>query len=475
MKTAFKNYMKKFRVTIIFLIFFFFFLFVSSLLSAFAFDGGLVYEADCGVSCPSGLSMTSVLNFQEFTATSSFLSAISVPFRLNTSTSTVTLTICHGSVDGSASQSENLNCEGSGQVLKIQQDYPDIFQSDYAWYQFEFPSFYVEEGDTYYFNFSVPDNQFLVKYKSSSFYSYGQFVFYDGSIPGYDYSFALYENPAGYYTEDDSYMSWFFPQDDYVISNSEWNDWGVYVDLASPDIYDYELLKIYYQTSDGNIYLDYDYISTTSELTYWTVERSVDLPAGPVLAWGEILGTDLENCSDVDDVSCIWYSSAILDSILFTASSTGATIYDYGLTGYSISTSTLLEMYGTTSLEEYDQVNSALGRAKQQLMEMFPFNIPYQIYDQWQLSEDVDLPDTFDPIVNLIGDGNITLDLDQEFFGNSATSVPIWGEQAFVGYFGSENQVYFDFSRSTTTWILWLCFVIGLGWRGKELYQEYSK
>lgn len=263
-------------------------------------------------------------------------------------------------------------------------------------------------------------------------------------------------------------LDWHFPQDDYILSNSVWNDWGLIYDVEQ--IYDYMLLGVYYTDSLGTTYYDYDFVSSTTDPTYWTINRSNDLPDGLVYSWGFLIGTNDEACDGVVDDSCTWFDMAESEMISWYASSTGDVIWDFGVTGFTPSTSTLLEFYGASSTDESNFLQETLNFALVSLKVAFPFSIGYNLVEQWSLSENVSIPSSLDFLIVYDGAGNIYLPIDSDIYGT--TSILIMGPGLFEQ--DSEFLAFCSVLRSLSTFALWILFTIGLLYRGYGLYKEYK-
>lgn len=144
-------------------------------------------------------------------------------------------------------------------------------------------------------------------------------------------------------------LQWFFPQDldengnEYIISNSEWNDWGFYYNLSSDDIGTYNIIVVEAQSENGITYSDKDIITGTTSIVYWTINRSDNLENGLITANAQLWKTD-SNSDCINDDSCLWEVVGYADEIDFYASSSGFTIFDVpGVSGFassSISTTT---------------------------------------------------------------------------------------------------------------------------------------
>lgn len=272
----------------------------------------------------------------------------------------------------------------------------------------------------------------------------------------------------------DSYVWFYFPQDSYAVSNDDWTDWVVYYHMNQFALDNYEtwFLRITYSDFNGNYYLDTDVISTTTSITEWTVERSVDLPDGVVFSVAEIWGVN--DCPDLSSYDCAWYGLASSDPISWIASTTGYTLFDNPYLiqpGFLPSTSTLNALFGTTSVNEASVFSDILNPVLSAMKLVFPFNIGANVYDQWLKSENVVLPPAFDFLYVVDESGNITMIYDSEIFQGTTTSIPILGSEAF-----DDTQSEIDIVasvRDLSTYLLWIIFVVALGIRGKILYNEY--
>lgn len=273
-----------------------------------------------------------------------------------------------------------------------------------------------------------------------------------------------YMSPANY----SSSFQWYYPQQDYIVSNDSFNDWAVYYDLSDSVDYDYLKLKIFSQDNYG-LYLNEDFISTSTELTYWTVERTQDYYSGIVGAWGAIIGTNLENCTDINDYDCIWYEVDELDYITFTATSSGYSIYDYGTIGFFPSTSSLSNIFGS-STEEYSFVGQILNNSLRALSVVFPFNIPIKIYEQWLSATPSGYGNEYSFITDEYDEEyNLTIDLPNSFFG-STTDFVAFGPSVLSPT--SATDVFYSKIRTLSTFLLYIMFIIGIVWRGYALYHH---
>lgn len=164
-------------------------------------------------------------------------------------------------------------------------------------------------------------------------------------------------------------LSWWFPQDGYELNNSEWNDWGLYYNLSEADLGKWNLLMVFYTDSQGKTTNDWEIVSSTTNLTYWTLNRSRLLPDGEVSSQAKIVKID--NCENYWNDNCVWEDIAETEIIYWTASSTGYTIFDnpYDLPGFTPASTT------ASSTEEAGWVGQIWNRMKN----VFPLSIGFQL------------------------------------------------------------------------------------------------
>lgn len=165
--------------------------------------------------------------------------------------------------------------------------------------------------------------------------------------------------------DTDNKLTWFFPEQDANLSNNEWNDWGLYYDLESGDIGDWNLLTVWYTDSNNKTYHDYDFIATTTDLTYWTINRENALPDGIVYSWGIL--SKIEDCDNYYDSDCIWTDVGQTSVITWNATSTGGTVFDFGEVGF---------IPATTSQDENLTYTQGIVKG---LYRIFPFSIIEEI------------------------------------------------------------------------------------------------
>jgi hypothetical protein len=275
-------------------------------------------------------------------------------------------------------------------------------------------------------------------------------------------------------TGPNSEISWYYPNNDYEVSNDEWSNWAFYVDLSDDDAssYPYQILRVTYYDSLANYYIDIDEISTTSELTYWTIARTNDLVDGPVSAYAEIWGST--SCTDYSDSTCEWYSIADSPWISFTASTTGYTLYDnpyLSQPGFTPSTSSLEALFGS-STDDISLFSTLISPTFAAMKSIFPFTIGANVYEQWELSSSVELPSAFSFITdNIDSEGNLYWNLNDDLFLEEY-QVPIMGPDAFMT--NDEEIAFFGGLRGISTYFLYIMFIAGMGWRGAALHSEYT-
>jgi hypothetical protein len=177
-------------------------------------------------------------------------------------------------------------------------------------------------------------------------------------------------------TDINGKLTWAFPQDDYVLSNSEWNDWNLIYDMDAGDVGDFNLLIVHYTDSNGITYSDYELVSTTTDVTLWSLDRSKDLPDGSVYSQGILIKID--ECAEWDDDDCVWDDISKTEIIEWTASSTGYTIFDnpYNVPAF----------FPATSSSSSDETVGIIGSSLNKLKNVFPLSVALQI---WQTLKDL--------------------------------------------------------------------------------------
>lgn len=269
-------------------------------------------------------------------------------------------------------------------------------------------------------------------------------------------------------------LTWFFPQNGNIVNNDDWSDWGLYYDLDSSDMYNYLMLKITSYDFMGNYYVDTDFITSTTDLTYWTTERSAEYDDGDVFANAEIFGTNLEGCSSYLDDTCIWYSVAYSPDLAFIASSTGGNVFDFGTSGVFPASSTgyantqLSKYFDASSTEKSDILSRMLDDSISPLKYIFPFGQGLLIYEQWRNSEGQSLPDNINFLDMIDSEGNMYIPVPN--FSGSTTQFKIWSQDFFT-----ENEAmaaFFVRTRAMSTKLFYIIFILALIYGSYTIYQE---
>jgi len=105
---------------------------------------------------------------------------------------------------------------------------------------------------------------------------------------------------------------------------------------------------------------------------------------------------------------------------------------------------------------------------------LFPFNIPINIYNAWQDSENQNLPTGLTYISKYIDSkGNLTINIPNDFENQSSTTrVVIFGESIFREPDGGELDLFFGFIRSLSTYLIWGAFIFAIWNFGKRVYDD---
>jgi len=172
-------------------------------------------------------------------------------------------------------------------------------------------------------------------------------------------------------------LYFFYPQDGYQENcgiNSTGNpnaNWGLYYNLDEDDIGQWNIVMVFYTDSNNKSYNDWEIIGTSTDLTYWTTERSHVLPAGETSAWGLI--SRIDNCDNYYDEDCIWTDIASTSHIFFDISTASSCkdIMDYGLTGFTPASTT----------PESDENAGILGQVWSRFKNVFPLSIGFQLQE----------------------------------------------------------------------------------------------
>lgn len=230
-----------------------------------------------------------------------------------------------------------------------------------------------------------------------------------------------YWNTEGFIGTGDADLWFFYPADDQVMTNAELNDFGVWYDLEPEDLTTYMLLRIYYN-DQSNYYLDFDFISTTSDLTYWTVTRSNYLINGNGSARAEIIGTNLDNCDSVDELDCLWFGIANSDTVHFTINDNiEANVFEPFFAS-------------TTPGEDY----KFFQKTKDVFKGIFPFSIIYQIHSIIGEYDDVATS------TNVMYFGDIMAGNEEAVtLLDTATATPIMSVSLFEDYVPNWSDKYY--------------------------------
>lgn len=178
--------------------------------------------------------------------------------------------------------------------------------------------------------------------------------------------------PYDPYSGDKIY--WYWPQDGYVINNTEWSEWALYYNLDEVDVNNFEtwLLRIEYVDSENISHLDYEEVVATSSLTYWTTNRTYDLPDGETSAIAMIWGTN--SCPDLGSIDCEWTPLAETQWMNFIASTTGNDLRNSPYVPYS-------GLVVTTSTAESEANYGKLSIFLNGMYRIFPIGLIKQIFD----------------------------------------------------------------------------------------------
>lgn len=188
-------------------------------------------------------------------------------------------------------------------------------------------------------------------------------------------------------TGDYSTVNWFFPQNScsgdppcyngkYYLSNDTFTDWSFYVHTADTDDFDYLELIVYYTDQNNVTYNDYEEISYHDEVWNWTIDRTHPLVYGAYYSQGVLIGANYAttSCPTRYDPNCIWYDIASSSIITWYASTTGGSIFDYGIASFTPATTTQDALNAKSDL---DNITKALKN-------IFPFSLGFQFRDIWQ-------------------------------------------------------------------------------------------
>jgi len=102
---------------------------------------------------------------------------------------------------------------------------------------------------------------------------------------------------------------------------------------------------------------------------------------------------------------------------------------------------------------------------------IFPFNIPIQIYDQWQLSEDESLPENIAWLELADENNDITIPVPAGWNRGTSTRVVIWGDSIFVHGDPSLADVFAKI-RALSTYLIWAGFIFAIWKLGEDIYND---
>jgi len=129
------------------------------------------------------------------------------------------------------------------------------------------------------------------------------------------------------YAPDEAFtkLKFDFPNEDGEYSNSEWNDWEFLYDLDNSDVGEVgNLILVVSQDIYNNTFTDYDFISTTTELTNWVINRGNDFPDGDVYSKAKLVKIDsADDCDTGVEETCVWTTVYETEVRHWIASTTG--------------------------------------------------------------------------------------------------------------------------------------------------------
>lgn len=196
---------------------------------------------------------------------------------------------------------------------------------------------------------------------------------------GYQTSFPFISIDEAYTEYTTEKLNWYYPQDGDIqtcgsasVGNPDAN-WGLWYDLFdADDLGQWNILIVYYTSSGGTTYNDWEIVASTTELTYWTMDRTHNLDDGETTAWALI--SKIDDCDNYYDDDCVWTDIATTSIITFETSNASSCkdVMDYGLIGFTPAT--------TTSADT--EVNiGILTQVWQRMKMVFPLSIGFQIQD----------------------------------------------------------------------------------------------
>jgi hypothetical protein len=181
----------------------------------------------------------------------------------------------------------------------------------------------------------------------------------------------FYVNEYQWDTTTSSLLYFDFPLSGWVLDNSEWNDWELFYKLHVDDVGAFNILMVHYTDSHNKTTTDWDIVASTTNLTNWVIDRSVNLPDGIVSSQARL--TKIDDCTNYYDDNCTWTDVALTDILYWTASSTGYTKFEnpYELPNFEPASTT------ASSTEEAGWIGQIWLRFKN----VFPLSLGFQLSD----------------------------------------------------------------------------------------------
>jgi len=177
-------------------------------------------------------------------------------------------------------------------------------------------------------------------------------------------------------TEISGKVGFDFPHQDGEYSNSEWNDWSLWYDLSAGDIGTIgNLVLVVSQDEFNRTFSDYEFISTTTDLTAWILNRGNDFVDGDVYSKAKILKINSSaDCITGYEVDCVAVTVAETDVLHWISSTTGYTVFNnpYDKPAGFTPASTTAE----------DEENAGIiDGLLEKLFNIFPLSVLNDIYD----------------------------------------------------------------------------------------------
>jgi len=263
-------------------------------------------------------------------------------------------------------------------------------------------------------------------------------------------------------------FTWQSPTEDEVLSNDEYNDWNFVLDMYPTTGYDYLFARISYYDQFGGAYIDYDSLPWSNDSFLWAINRSNELPDSNINVNAEIWATASTSCANYSELDCDWSIMLVADEMHFISSSTGGTMFDYGVTGFFPPTSTLDSVYGSSTVESGFLAN-LYDLGKSEIYTLFPFNLFANVYSQYLLAIQSSTTPSFYQDFDLVdSQGNMSIALPENFFGTT-TSFQVLGTAVLSA--DSTMTVLYGKIKSLSTYLLYLIFLLSLYWRGFVVYK----